>query len=299
MAYRDIALLNRHYALNNALRFEINTAGQPIAIIETEQATARISLFGGQVLQWTPKPSSPALWLSELADLSGRKAIRGGIPICWPWFGAHPSKPESASHGFARLMNWQIAGSSINNDNIVLELDLPCSPDTLKRWPHRFRLTLAIEIGRTLSLHLCTTNLDNTPFRYSEALHTYFKTSNIHNLEISGLEDTRYIDALDNNQIKTHATPIRFHKQTDRIYLNTKAEAVIHSPRRRIHIKKQGSLSSVVWNPWVEKTTNMADFPNDDWRHMVCVETANVAENSVNLAPGESHTLSLSLHVTP
>jgi glucose-6-phosphate 1-epimerase len=287
--------LNQQFALADALEFHADPGGLTRAVISTPLAEAGVYLQGAHVAHWTPRGEKPALFMSSRSFFKPGKAIRGGVPVIFPWFGGRSDGKPGPQHGFARAALWSVESTRLL-DNGAVEISLVLAADDASRalgydgFSARFTAT----IGTELTMSLEVTDTGDQPLVYEEALHTYFAISDIDNISITGLEGTTLIDKTDNFTRKVQPDrPVTIAKETDQVHLNTTAECVVHDPvwQRDIIVGKSGSLSTVVWNPWIAKTAGMADMAPDDWRGMVCVETANAADNSVTLAPGESHTL--------
>lgn len=262
-------------------------------IIQNARASARIALYGAQVLSFQPQGERDLLWLSADAHYAKGRSIRGGIPLCWPWFGPHPDEPDKPAHGFARHGIWQLEQVRGDEQATELEFSLPPSPETQSLWPHAAKLVLRVLIAESLRIELITTNTDNSPIEISAALHSYFAVSDISAIHIDGLDDTLFRDALNDDRICKQCGPVRFNAELDRVYHDTDADLIICDPalKRRIRITKGGSRSTVVWNPWIAKSARLGDIPEGGYRQMVCVETANVDHNRLALLPGESHSL--------
>lgn len=283
--------LNAAFALTDGLHFTESQPGLPVAEICTPLATARVALHGGQVLAWQPAGHQPVLWVSQAAVFEAGKPVRGGVPVCWPWFGA---KPGQAMHGFARTMMWQVRASEQDADGqVVLRLGLTDEPSTRAVWDHAFDLELVVTVGTTLTLSLVSRNTGNGPLTLTQALHTYFGTGDITQTTVLGLDGTHYLDKVRQFAPDQQAGPVRFTGETDRVYINTTAACVIDDAAwgRRVHVAKEGSASTVVWNPWAEREQSMADMAPGDYQHMLCVETCNAGPDVVTLAAGESCTL--------
>ncbi|MGK0186000.1 MAG: glucose-6-phosphate 1-epimerase [Verrucomicrobiales bacterium] len=300
----EIDRLNSLFGIDPFLQFCAGPGGLTIAKMSSPQGTSTIALHGGHVLEYTPTDQQPVLWLSKKAVFSSGKAIRGGIPVCWPWFGPHPENPEFPAHGIARTSAWEvIATANDGSDRISLTLLLR-SDQSLNSdcsdWPHPFELTIEITLAESLRVALTAHNTGELPMTCSAALHSYFAISNIANIRITGLEGTAYRDQLDADQIKKDDQPITIEAEFDRVYHDTQSTCVItdSSWNRAIHVAKSGSQSTVVWNPWIEKAKRMADFGDQEYLEMVCVETSNADSDAVTISPGESHTLTADLSAT-
>lgn len=287
--------LNR-FDIPNVLQFKEGSGGLIHASISTEEAEAELYLQGAHLTHWTPRGQRPVLFVSPNSLFAPGKAIRGGVPIIFPWFGPRGDSKPGPAHGFARTMNWEVETARQREDGKVeIALVLPPNDATRALFP-AFHLRFRVTIGPDLGMELEARNEGAAPFTYEDALHSYFSIADIHQVSVTGLEGTTYIDKTDGSRRKNAGNePIRFSKETDQVHVNTPATCVIHDPvwNRRIVIEKSGSESTVVWNPWIEKTKGMADMDAESWKEMVCVETANAAENAVTLAPGESHKLAL------
>jgi glucose-6-phosphate 1-epimerase len=285
-----------------SVRREPGHGGLACLSTSTPLATAEVYLQGAHLTAWKPADQSPVLWVSGQSVFAPGKAIRGGVPICFPWFAAQATDPKAPGHGFARTRSWTlVAAREMANGSVTLSLALEDDESTRAgAWPHRFRATFTIEIGRTLTMALAVENRDVVPVMFEEALHTYFAVHDVRDIDITGLENTAYLDKVQQMaERRPSVEPIRFTGETDRIYLDTRADCVIHDPgmRRRIVISKTGSETTVVWNPWVDKARALSDFGDDEWPEMVCVETCNVSVHAVTLAPGEQHLMSATIDV--
>ena len=270
-------------------------------VATSDTSTAEIYLHGAHVTRWQPSHTdTPVLWMSERSFWEDGKPIRGGVPICFPWFGPNGSHPSAPAHGFARLADWTLVRTVEREDRSVVATFALEGEQLSEAWPFRFRATYEVSVGATLSMILEVENRDDKELRFEEALHTYFTVSDIADVAISGLERTPYIDKAGGLAQRTQDdSPIRFTGETDRVYLETTAACAIDDPglRRRIVVSKDNSRSTVVWNPWIAKARAMPDFGDEEWRGMVCVETANVGAAAVQLAPGQRHRMTVSLAV--
>ncbi|OHC67140.1 MAG: D-hexose-6-phosphate mutarotase [Rhodocyclales bacterium RIFCSPLOWO2_02_FULL_63_24] len=286
------AELNRRFAIADILAFEQSPDGFVVAQVTTRHASARIALQGAHVMSYQPAGQPPLIWLSKLAKLAPGKSIRGGVPVCWPWFGAHPSNAQFPGHGFARTVPWQLIEATLLPDHrLHLEFELVQSDATRARWPQPSTLRNSVTVGPELEVELATTNTGSVPFELGQALHTYFEIGDIRQTTITGLDACDYLDKVDGGTRKTQHGAVDFSGETDRIYLATHGHCEIHDPllKRRILVTSTGSHSTVVWSPWTEKADKMGDFCPEGWTSMVCVETANAAEDVIQLAPGATH----------
>ena len=268
--------------------------GLGVLQIENENARAELSLYGGHVLSFQPQGASPILWLSEQAVFKKGTPIRGGVPICWPWFGPDPQASGRPSHGFARTSDWDLQSVESVEAGTQITLTLRDSSKARELWSHQFELTLTVTVGRELTLKLRTKNTGAEEFEITQALHSYFSVGDIANVEVLGLEGARYIDTVAEPTEMQQEGAVRFRAETDRDYIETTADCVINDRRmdRRIRISKSGSSSTIVWNPWTDRARALPDFPDDGFNQMVCVETANATEfDTIRVSPGTSHEL--------
>lgn len=294
----NLETLNDKFARPGALTFRAGKGGLPVADVNNRHASATVSLYGGQVMTFQPHEHKPVLWTSHYSRYEPGQPLRGGIPVCWPWFGPHPTDPNMPAHGLARILLWEVLGGEILPDEKTqLKLGLANNQQTQALWPHPFRLEIVITVGPALQVDLVVLNSGDNAFNYTGALHTYFSVSDVSAIQIHGLEDTAYIDTVDASLQKVQAGPVTITGETDRIYLNTANDCIIEDPgwRRRIRISKAGSRSTVVWNPWVEKSKRLADFGDEEYTGMVCVETANTAADVVMVMPAGDQRLSTTI----
>lgn len=276
-----------------------NEHGLLRGVISTRTCSAEIYLHGAHLTRWYPTGEKPVLFLSEKSAFTPIKAIRGGVPIIFPWFGARTATPscnrtDGPSHGFARTALWELSSASSQGYNFVLEFVL--GPDNNSRalgFDHFF-LTYTVTAGAELKLALKVENRGDKTMHFEEALHSYFAVQNVREIAIKGLANTEYLDKTDGFKRKLEQeNRLILTEETDRPYVNTEAQVNVEDPlmKRTISITKMNSRTTVLWNPWSELSATMADMSTDGWKHMVCVESANAGENLIALAPGEEHTL--------
>jgi glucose-6-phosphate 1-epimerase len=287
----NLDTLNQQFALGRHLRFDAGQGGLPSAVIDHPAATGRLYLHGSHLAAWKPAGHREVLFMSGQSWFEHDKPIRGGVPICFPWFGPHPSQSDQPAHGHARLKPWTVTRTQLVAEGVEIDMRLDLDP---------FRVTHRVTLGPTLTLALHVENTSPTPERFEAALHTYLAVADARQIEIRGLDDTPYLDKMDNAARKRQQGHIRFTQETDRVYLNTTATCELIDPgfHRTIRIEKTDSLATVIWNPWTEKAARMPDFGNDEWPHMACIETANVADHAITLDPGTGHEMTATLSVT-
>ncbi len=282
--------------------FEFTEGGLTSVVVKTPLAQARVYLHGAHVAHYQKAGQPPLLFMSAATHLAPGKAIRGGIPLIFPWFGGLPENPQAPAHGFARTTAWTVESLKCEEEVVTLVLTLNESAQTLENWPHAFALRYTVVIGWDLRVSLEVGNTSSAPFTFENALHSYFSVSDVRSTPVVGLDGIEYIDKVDAATRKTQsAEPLLITGETDRVYLNTRATCLVNDPglSRQISIAKEGSESTVVWSPWMAKAKAMADFGDEEWPTMICVESANAADNRVTLAAGAKHTLSAVLSERP
>ncbi|MDP2418178.1 MAG: D-hexose-6-phosphate mutarotase [Hydrogenophaga sp.] len=292
--------LNATHGQPGQLWFDAGPGGLPFIHVHNAHAQACISLYGGQVLSFRPHAHTDLLFLSEQAVYQLGKAIRGGVPLCWPWFGPDPQALGRPNHGFARTRLWSLlATGHTPNGETHITLGLTDEPDTRTLWPHAFELTLNITLGATLELVLTTRNTGTAPFDITQALHSYFAVSDSAQATVTGLDGCTYIDNATgaHGVLRQQAGGVRFEGEVDRIYTGAPAELALQdrAGQRTLSIASTGSQTAVVWNPGAAVAARMADLPSGGERHFVCVETANAANEVVTVAPGGEHRLMASI----
>jgi D-hexose-6-phosphate mutarotase len=293
---QSLESLRAEHALPGLVDFQPGHGGLPKVVVATPLASAEVYLHGAHVTHYQPAGQPPVLFMSGASKFEPGKAIRGGVPICFPWFGPLEGHPKAPAHGFARITAWTLnSATRAADDTVTLTLEFARDEDPGSDWPHAFRAVYVVTVGRELTTALTVHHVHGEPFLFEAALHSYFVVGDVKQVSIAGLEHTPYLD-------KTKAgaeqpgvdAPIRFTGETDRVYLDTTAPCVATDPAmgRTITVTKSGSDSTVVWNPWIAKAKAMADFGDDEWPGMLCIETANVGRSAVTLAAGQSHTMS-------
>lgn len=277
--------------------------GLPLITLQTETSQAEIYLHGAHLTHFQPVTQrEPVLWLSRKSRWEDGKPIRGGVPICWPWFGPHTSAPDLPSHGLARTRAWDLESlHTLDDGRLRATLLLKSDEQTRQLWPYSFELRHEVTIGETLEMTLRTRNPGKSQLSLCEALHSYFRVGDVQTVRVEGLENTHYIDKVDAAAgLKDQGDePITFEGEVDRPYLDTPSTVTLVDPElgRRILVRKRNSRSTVVWNPHVNKATRMEDFADDEWPMMVCIETANVHDNAVTVDPGQTHEMTAEISV--
>lgn len=279
--------------------------------ISSDRAELLIAQQGAQVLSYQQVGEPPLLWLSDQAIFRQGKSVRAGVPVCWPWFGNLQRNPQAVqamyqgtpapAHGLARTRDWQLLGIEEVGETLRIEFELPEAQGDLPGWPHDVELKLVVEMGAELKLSLTSRNMGNTPVTISQALHSYFAVSDVRQVQVEGVDGLSYIETLEDWKTKVQSGSLHFTGETDRIYLNAPTQLEIVDPdwQRRIRLRSEGSRTAVIWNPWIDRAAQFSDMADDGWQRMLCIETANVMDDIVTLAPGASHTLSVSISAAP
>lgn len=259
--------------------------------VSNKSARARIALQGAHLFHYEQEGKKPLLWLSETSFFETGKAIRGGVPICWPWFGKHKTDSSLPQHGFARNSLWELLEINESDEHSTeVKLQLKSSDESLKLWPYRFELLLRVTVARTLTIALTTKNCDEKVFEITSALHNYFAVANIDNVYVEGLDKTGYFDSV-TKENKMQSGNVYISEEVDRVYQEVHNPLTLHDQDRTVHICTEGSSSAVVWNPWVDKCARMSDMKDDAYITMLCIEATNALEDARTIAPDEEHTL--------
>jgi dihydroxy-acid dehydratase/glucose-6-phosphate 1-epimerase len=255
--------------------------------------SAVLCLQGAQLLEYRSALSAhDVLWVSEAAEHGAGRPLRGGIPICWPWFGPHPEDGGAPAHGYARVTPWLLHATERVGDVVALVLRMS-QVDGVQAPRWRAELELRVEVGDSLRLGLRTRNLEPRPMLLTEALHTYVHVGDVRRVRLQGLDATTYVDKLAGMRSDVQHGELRFEGPIDRMFVGTTSDCVVHDPvlRRSIRVTRQGSASTVVWNPWQEGASRMPDMAGTGWERMLCVEAGNVERDLITLQPGAEHLL--------
>ena len=293
----DIAQLEEKFGIPGHLSFDQHN-GLTRVQVQVAGASATIYLHGAHVTHWQPAGQEPVIFLSEKSDFASGKAIRGGVPICFPWFGPRSDGQAGPSHGFARIQEWELAFAALvpgaDGDQIYMTFAL--YPNDLSRSLgfDSIRAAYEVIVGRTLTMRLIAANSGTESVTFEEALHSYFAVKDVRTTALTGLESAMFRDKTDGMQEKTTpAGPLVLTGETDRVFPANTATVKIHDDgnHRVITVEKTNSATTVVWNPWSELAVKLADMADDAWPGFVCVETANTAMDAIALKPGESHAM--------
>jgi glucose-6-phosphate 1-epimerase len=297
------AELAAEFGIAGTIAFTETETGLVRADVSAAGMSGELYLQGAQVTRWDPAGERPVIFISPHSAFAPGRAIRGGIPVIFPWFGPREVDPTAPQHGFARTQPWQLVGAEqAGSGNVTLRLALDDDRATAGWWPERFHAIYEVSFGATLELRLTVRNLSGGTISFDEALHSYFAVSDISRVTVEGLSGCTLIDKTDKQRRKRQtANPVTLAAETDSVYLDTPSHSAIVDPgwRRRIVIAKTGAASTIVWNPWAEKAAAMADLGAEAWGSMICVETGNVADNHIVLDAGAEHTMTTAIAVEP
>ncbi len=253
-------------------------------------ASAKIALQGAHLFHYERHGEEAVLWVSATSVFKAGEAIRGGVPLCWPWFGMHLIDDSLPQHGFARTVLWEFVDAKEEDTDTELTFVLRSSEETLVWWPYRFELLYRIRVGSVLTLELTTRNDDERAFNISQALHTYFKVSHISNIHVKGLQKRPYWDAL-SKTMQMQEGDITVNEEIDRVYQEVKEPIVLKDKQRSITVINEGSDSVVIWNPWIEKCARMHAMEATSYQTMLCIESANALDDERTIEPHQRHTL--------
>jgi glucose-6-phosphate 1-epimerase len=280
--------------LPSSVRVDEGEGRLPRVSVRSALGAAEVYFQGAHLTVWHPSAvREPVLWRSRESMFEPGRPIRGGVPICFPWFGPHPADASAPAHGFARLQPWRLVDAREDAAGTVA-LAMELAGEGVPQWPHRFRVIHRMTFGAVLRMDLEVHNEGADAFTFEEALHTYFSVDDVRTVTVTGLEGAEYLDKVAGSRRSRQGDEaLRVTGETDRVYLDTRADCIIQDQvaRRQISVSKTGSDATVIWNPWIDKSRAMPDFGDDEWPEMLCVETCNVNVHARSLAPGASHTM--------
>jgi glucose-6-phosphate 1-epimerase len=285
--------LDRRFGIPGVARVVEGNGGLFKVRVERQDVAGEMYLHGAHVTSWKPAGAQEVLFLSEHTRWENGRAIRGGIPVCFPWFGNKPDDARAPAHGFVRTEAWQLESVTESEGGVTVSMYIDAGHETSRWSPGECRLVHRATFGSELVLELVVTNTGDAPLHFEEALHAYYLIGDIGLVRIRGLDGIHYLDKTDSGEEKLQRGEVAIVSETDRVYLNTAGAVEIedNSLHRRTRIFKEQSLTTVVWNPWAQKARALSDLQDDGWMRMVCVETSNVSPFDVNLAPGQQHTM--------
>jgi D-hexose-6-phosphate mutarotase len=270
--------------------------GLDVVELATPASTCSVALQGAQVLSFAPRGERDWLWVSDKARWKQGTALRGGIPICFPWFGPHPSEPGFPQHGFARTRTWRLAGvEEVGGARVRAAFELDADGATLALDPHSFTARLTVTAGEDLQLSFEVANDGAAPFAFEVALHTYFAVSDVGRIAIEGLAGCAHRDKVaGGDRRRQEDRSLRIDGEVDRVY-ETGGPAILADPERErpIRIESAGAGSTVIWNPGPEKARALGAMAPDGFRRFVCIETGAIADRKITVPPGERRTSSV------
>ncbi len=291
----NVEQLNQEFGTSDQVEIATGKGGFPVIEVNNRKAKAKISVYAAQVLSFQPEGEPDDLiFVSENAYYQTGKATKGGIPLCWPWFGPDPEGKGRASHGFVRNRMWNLLSvENMPTGETKVRLGVSANEETQAIWPYSFELVMEIVVGAQLTVTLTTQNTGDESFSITQAFHTYFSTGDISQVSVLGLEETPYLDKPDGGKEKMQTGAIAVTEEVDRVYMGVKSELVIEdgARNRRIRIASTGSKTAIVWNPWIEISKKMADLEAQDYQRFICVETANAVDDVAEVAAGSDFSL--------
>lgn len=296
-----IEKLDRRFGIPGIAQVIQGNGGLPLVKIATPVAAGEMYLHGGHATSWEPAGQQEVLFVSPRSLWADGHAIRGGVPICFPWFGDKADDAQAPAHGFVRTRSWQLESIEQAGDAVTVSMFTASDDSTKKWWPADFRLVHRVMFGAELVLQLVMTNTGSAPLRFEEAMHAYHRVGDVPQARVAGLDAVHYLDKTDSYREKTQHGDVAIESETDRVYLNTPHPLALRDPvlHREIQVTKENSLTTVVWNPWAEKARALADLGEDQWKQMLCIETSNVGDFAVELAPGQQHIMKATVQVAP
>jgi glucose-6-phosphate 1-epimerase len=285
--------LNRRFEIPGIARIFDGYGGLPCVRVTTPRATGEIYIHGAHLTSWKPTGGEEVLFVSSKSKFQDGSAIRGGVPVCFPWFSARAGDPHSSAHGLVRAKSWQLEGITHADHDVTVALSTSADEATRKIWQGDYHLLFCATFGEQLRMELIVTNRGSYSFKFEEALHSYYRVGNIEHARLRGLDGVNYIDKTDGGREKRQHGDVVLTKESDRIYRKTLASVEIDDPtlRRRVLVAKEDSRDTVVWNPWSEKAKAMSDLGAGEWSGFVCVETCNIGDHAISLAPNQTHTM--------
>lgn len=288
--------LNAQFGAPGKIAFRDGIAGHPNVVLASKYGSCEISLYGANVISYRPVGTGPVLFLSKASRSEEGVPIRGGIPICWPWFGALPGHPELPRHGFARVSLWTVVETSYSGDETELVLGLKDSEATRKIWPYAFELKLVVKIGECLKLSLTTGNVNDKPIEFTQGFHPYFRIRDIEQVELAGVDGAKRKNFLKDTE-SVHEGMLSIDGEMDSLFYPPKNGCTIHDNglRRKTTVAFHGTRTIVVWNPWIEKAKRTADLLDEEYHQFLCVEPVCSVATPVSLPPKKTTTFSMSI----
>jgi glucose-6-phosphate 1-epimerase len=291
--------LERRFGIPGVARISEGNGGLPRIQITGSRAEGEMYLHGAHVTSWKPAGNDEVLFLSTKSRWQEAQAIRGGIPICFPWFRAKADDPKAPAHGFVRTRSWQLESIVEDKSGVSVSMSIESDEQTRRWWPADFRLLHRVVFGPKLTLELICSNTGKTGLRFEEALHTYNRVADVANVRLEGLDAVHFLDNTDSNVAKVQHGDVTIASAIDNAFLGTQNDVDLIDPelRRHIRLEKANSLTTVVWNPGREGAARLGDLGDGEWTQFLCVEASNILAASVTLAPGEEHKMTAVLSV--
>ena len=293
MGVANPAELDAKFGIPGVARVIAGSGGLAKVLVTTPAASGEIFLHGAHVTSWKPAGKEDVFFVSPNSVWQDGHAIRGGVPICCPWFGDKADDPHAPAHGFVRTKEWTLEGIGAAGDVVSVEMSTESDPGSRQWYPAEFRLLYRVAFGAELVLELIMFNTGNKPLRFEEALHAYHNVGDATRASVAGLDRVDYVDKTDSFRQKTQVGDVTITRETDRVYLDTSHPLELKDPvlQRRIEVHKENSRTTVVWNPWIDKSEALSDLGRDQWKRLLCIETSNVGDFAVQLAPGQQHSM--------
>ncbi len=287
----ELVELNRRFGIPGLAELVAGHSGLLKVRVTSGACSGEMYLHGAQVTSWVPSGASEVLFLSSQSRWEDGKAVRGGVPVCFPWFRGKADDPQAPAHGFVRTKSWQLESITESGAGVEVIMFTESDEGTHRWWPGEFRAVHRVTFGAELVMEFAVTNTGTLPIRFEEALHSYFRVAEAGSARVAGLDGVHYLDNMDSNRDKVQHGSIAITLATDRAYLDTKGEVDLDDSllRRRIVLRKENSLTTVVWNPWQEGAQALTDLGDNEWRHMLCVEASNVMGYAIELLAGQKH----------
>ena len=254
--------LDRQFGIPGIAQVVTGNGGLPKVRVTAPVAEGEIYLHGAHVTSWRRSGAEEALFVSTTSRWQDGIAIRGGVPICFPWFGDKADDPKAPAHGFVRTKPWRLDAITCSGDAVTVTMSTGSDEATRQWWPAEFRLNYRATFGSELSLELELLNTGPTALRFEEALHAYHRVGDVRTARLEGLDGIHYLDKTANYHENVQSGDVTIASETDRVYLDTPGAVELHDPvlRRRIRVSKENSLTTVVWNPWAEKAKSYGRF---------------------------------------
>jgi len=299
MATAAVAELDKQFGIPGSVKVCTGNGALPRILVSNSQVQGEIYLYGAQVTSWKPAGHEELIFVSSKSSWQEGQAIRGGVPICFPWFRGKVDDPHAPAHGFARTKVWQLESIVAGQDGITVSLFIVSDEQTRGLWPGEFRLTHRVVFGAELTMELTCINTGTATFYFGEALHTYNRVADVQQARVRGLDHIHFLDNTDANKEKIQHGDMNIARQTDNAYLNTGHAVDLIDPKlqRQICLRKTNSHNTVVWNPWRESAAKIKDLGDDEWLQFLCVEACNILDSQVALAPGQEHKMTAVLSV--